>query len=240
MVWCLSAANPPPSGTLSPLAWVTGVALVLAALSAHYVRPVSLGPLARPRPLAVATYGACVVGELALIALGSWALATVGHADLRPALIAAVVGLHFIPFAWAFGERMFFWLGGLVLVLGAVGLVAGAAGLARAVEASAVMAGLGMLVIITLYATGRFALVCPSDRRLGRTGPGTSRVCRCRIHPVSDGERPQNTLGFSADQFPDDHGGLVSPPDRAPAGAPAGIGLRASRSREALLAPVVA
>jgi len=41
-------------------------------------------------------------------------------------LIAAVVGLHFIPFAWAFNERMFFWLGGLVCGLGTIGLLAGA------------------------------------------------------------------------------------------------------------------
>lgn len=141
---------------VSTVAWVAGVALVLAALFAHYVRPVSLGPLTRPRPLALLTYGACIVGELALIALGSRALTAVGHADLRPGLIAAVVGLHFIPFAWAFGERMFFWLGGLLLVLGAAGLVAGAMGVAHAAEALAVVAGLAMLVIITLYAMGRF------------------------------------------------------------------------------------
>lgn len=142
---------------VSTVAWVAGVALVLGALFAHYVRPLSLGPLTRPRPLALATYGACIAGELALIALGSRALTAVGHADLRPGLIAAVVGLHFIPFAWAFGERMFFWLGGLLLVLGAVGLVAGAMGVAHAAEALAVAAGLVMLVIITLYAMGRFA-----------------------------------------------------------------------------------
>ena len=44
--------------TASTVAWVAGVALVLAALFAHYVRPVSLGPLTRPHPLAVAAlYG---------------------------------------------------------------------------------------------------------------------------------------------------------------------------------------
>jgi len=67
------------------------------------------------------------------------------------------VGLHFIPFAWAFRERMFFWLGGLVCVLGATGLLAGAMGVAHAAEAAAVLAGLVMLIIITVYATGRFA-----------------------------------------------------------------------------------
>lgn len=56
---------------VSTVTWVTGLVLVLAALSAHYVWPVSLGPLTRPRPLALTTYGACVAGELALISLGS-------------------------------------------------------------------------------------------------------------------------------------------------------------------------
>ncbi len=144
-------------GAVSTVAWVAGLVLVLAALSAHYVWPVSLGPLVRPRPLALATYGACVAGELALISFGSRVLTAAGGSDLRPALIAAVVGLHFIPFAWAFNERMFFWLGGLVSFLGAVGLVAGAMGVAHAAEALAVLAGLVMLVIITLYARGRFA-----------------------------------------------------------------------------------
>lgn len=141
----------------SMMAWAVGLALVAAALFAHYVRPSSLGPLARPRPLALAAYCGCVVGELALIAAGSRALTTAGHSELRPALIAAVVGLHFVPFAWAFSERMFHYLGGSVAVIGATGLLAGALGVPHAADALAVFAGLVMLTIITLYAQGRFA-----------------------------------------------------------------------------------
>jgi len=142
---------------VSTAAWTGGVVLVLAALSAHYVWPVALGPMARPSRLALATYVACVAGELALINLGSRALTTAGDGELQPALIAAVVGLHFIPFGWAFHERMFFWLGGLVCVLGATGLLAGAMGVGHAGEAAAVLAGLVMLIVITVYARGRFA-----------------------------------------------------------------------------------
>ncbi len=137
--------------------WVAGVALVAAALTAHYLRPVPLGPLTPPSPAALAIYGGCVIGELTAINLGSRALTAAGHDELRPALIAAVVGLHFLPFAWAFSERMFYWLGGLVATLGAVGLVAGLFGTAHAADAAAAAAGLVMLVIITLYARGRFA-----------------------------------------------------------------------------------
>lgn len=140
----------------SIIAWVIGLALVLTALAAHYMWPVALGPMERPRAAALATYGGCVVGELVLIALGSRALTATGHGDLRPALIAVAVGVHFIPFAWAFGERMFYWLGGFVAVLGAIGLIAGFAGAAHAAEAMAVAAGLVMLLLITLYARGKF------------------------------------------------------------------------------------
>ena len=72
-------------------------------------------------------------------------------------MIAAVVGLHFIPFAWAFGERMFYLLGSVVATLGGVGLLVGVMGVPHAADAMAVTAGLVMQVIILLYALGRFA-----------------------------------------------------------------------------------
>ncbi|NAZ83376.1 hypothetical protein GTR02_16275 [Kineococcus sp. R8] len=142
---------------VTTVAWLAAGAGVLAALVAHYVRPVALGPLARPRPAALAAYGACVVGELALIALGSRALTALGRGELRPALIALVVGLHFVPFAWAFRERVFLRLGAAVAGLGAVGLLLGALGVARAAEALAVLAGLVMIAILVAHARGRFS-----------------------------------------------------------------------------------
>lgn len=142
---------------LSAVTWVAGLVGVTAALFAHYIRPVSLGPLARPRPLALAIYGGCVLGELALIAVGARILTSTGHGELRPALIAGVVGLHFLPFAWAFRERLFLHLGGAVTVIGTAGLTAGALGVVHAADAMAVVAGLVMVAIITLHAQGRFA-----------------------------------------------------------------------------------
>lgn len=150
--------SPALGPVVSTAAWGAGGALVLVALVAHYVRPVALGPLAHPRPLGLAVYGACVVTEVALIAAGSSALAAAGRSELQPALIATVVGLHFIPFAWAFGERMFVRLGAAVAALGATGLlVGGPADVPRAAEAAAVLAGLVMLALSALYARGRFA-----------------------------------------------------------------------------------
>jgi hypothetical protein len=153
----IASYSPALGSVVSTVAWVAGVALVLAALYSHYVRPVPLGPLERPRPLALAVYLGCVVGEVALIAAGSNALAAAGRSELRPALIAAVVGLHFLPFAWAFGERMFLVLGGAVAALGVTGLAVGALGVPHAAEVAAVLAGLVMLVLVVRYARGGFA-----------------------------------------------------------------------------------
>lgn len=146
---------------VSAAAWVIGVGLFGAALFAHYLCPVSLGVLVRPRPAALAIYGACVVAELALINIGARVLVSADLEGLLPALTAAIVGLHFIPFAWAFGERMFYWLGGSVAALGVIGLTLGFVGVANAPEATAVLAGLTMHVIILRYARGRFARHIP-------------------------------------------------------------------------------
>lgn len=72
-------------------------------------------------------------------------------------MIATVVGLHFIPFAWAVREPMFLRLGGAAAGAGAVGLAAGALGLPHAADAAAVPAGLTMLTITATWALGRFA-----------------------------------------------------------------------------------
>ena len=149
--------SPALGPVVSTAAWAAGLALALAALVAHYVRPVALGPLDRPRPLGLAVYGVCVVAEVVLIAAGSGALAAAGRSELRPALVATVVGLHFIPFAWAFGERMFLPLGAAVAALGAAGLLTGGLlDVPRAAETVAVLAGLVLLATGALHARGQF------------------------------------------------------------------------------------
>jgi hypothetical protein len=151
---------------LGPVAAALAVAAaavgVLAALHAHYVRPVPLGPLVRPRRSALAVYGGCVLGQVALIVVGSRALATAGLGQLQPALVVAAVGLHFVPFAWAFQERVFLLLGWSLAAIGAAGLVAGLLGVPLAGDAAAVLAGLAMIGIVALHARGR--AVRPPDQ----------------------------------------------------------------------------
>lgn len=152
----IGSYSPVLGAAVASLAWTAGIVLAASVLFAHYVRPVSLGPLARPHPHALAIYGGSVVGQLALIAAGTRALTATDHGGLQPALIATVVGLHFIPFAWAFREPKFLRLGAAVAGAGAVGLATGALGLPHAADASAVLAGLIMLAIMAVWALGRF------------------------------------------------------------------------------------
>jgi len=152
---------PPLGKAISISAEIAGVGLALAVLFGHYIRPTSLGSFREPRRMALMVYVCCVAGELAAIAGGSRLLTSVGHLDLRPALIAGVVGVHFLPFAWAFGQRMFYRLGLALLVVGGIGLIAGFAGITHAAETAAVVSGLVMLALVALHAQGRWARHVP-------------------------------------------------------------------------------
>jgi hypothetical protein len=136
---------------------ITGIGLAGVVLFTIYVRPTSLGPFREPSRMALGVYVGCVVGELTAIGAGSRLLTSLGQAELRPALISSVVGIHFLPFAWAFHERMFRRLGLALSGLGAGGLIAGFAGVSGAAEGAAVLGGLVMLTLLALYALGYFA-----------------------------------------------------------------------------------
>ncbi|WKK72728.1 hypothetical protein Q0F99_07390 [Rathayibacter oskolensis] len=135
------------------------IAAIGAALWLLFARPRFLGRFTPPARSRIIVYVCCVAAELALIAVGSRLLQAAGQADLRPALIAAVVGLHFLPFAWAFAERMFVLLGTALVVLGGAGLLLADGSAARG---AAVASGVVMALILVAYATGAFA---PSARR---------------------------------------------------------------------------
>ncbi len=154
--------SPDLTGRVPTIARVLVVLLVIAALVLLFAFPRWLGRFLVPTTVAMVVYVACVVGELLLIRVGSMTLSDNGHDEARPALVAAVVGLHFLPFAWAFRERMFYWLGTALMALGLAGLGAELAELARSASMAAVLSGLVMAGLVTLYAAGLFAL--PSRR----------------------------------------------------------------------------
>lgn len=97
-------------------------------------------------------YIVSVVGMLVLMQVGSRLLDGAGLGDLRPALVVAAVGLHFIPFAAAFHTPMFMSLGLLMTVVGITGLLLGWLWDERAAGGAAVVAGIVMLVMISLDA----------------------------------------------------------------------------------------
>jgi len=146
-----SWALPGTFGTVGRTATVACSAVTLWHL---FVRPRPLGAYVVPSAGRIVVYLLCVAGELALIAVGSRMLDAAGAGDLRPALIAAAVGLHFVPFAWAFHQRVFLLLGPVLVVLGGVGLVLGT-GLAA--SGTAVAAGVAMAVVLCAWSQGAFA-----------------------------------------------------------------------------------
>lgn len=156
--------SPDLTGRVTTISRVVVVVLVAAALVLLFAFPRWLGRFLVPTTTAMVVYVACVVGELLVIRLGSLALTDNGHEEARPALIAAVVGLHFLPFAWAFRERMFYWLGTALMALGLAGLGAELAEFETSAPLAAVLSGLVMAGLISLYAAGLFALPRRSAR----------------------------------------------------------------------------
>ncbi|WP_104179497.1 hypothetical protein [Arthrobacter sp. B0490] len=131
--------------------------LVLVAVAATlwflFVSPRPLGPLVPAGPWQMGVYVLCVVAEFAVIAAGTRLIDDAGAGHLRPALITLVVGVHFLPFAWAFSERMFYTLGGTLVVLGGIGLVIGTT---TGALLSAVLAGWAMSCLLLAYSLGFF------------------------------------------------------------------------------------
>jgi len=146
--------------------------LVLLTFLFLYIRPRFLGPFQPPRAGPLVVYVLCVLGELGLIALGTTWLDGAGNGGLRPALIAAVVGLHFLPFGWVFAERMFVILGAALMALGTAGLLLGTPGTAAA---AAVASGAVMASVLLAYSLGAFA---PRSEKEHASGPEDSRSSR--------------------------------------------------------------
>ena len=132
-----------PAGVVLRVAGVAGFAFVLWF---SVLRPAARRPGPAPAPRALRTYLVCVAGEVVAIPLGAQVLTRLAD---RPGLVlpwvVVVVGIHFVPFAHAFGVRLFAVLGGTLV---AVGVLGGALALAvdpRAAALSGVVAGFVLL-----------------------------------------------------------------------------------------------
>ncbi|MEV1143375.1 hypothetical protein [Micromonospora sp. NPDC049799] len=145
-VWfSVPAAEQPLRGAL-----VAGsVAALLTAVAGGVVVARSRGAEAGLHDRAVdRRYLLIVVAEFALIALGAVALAAAGRSEYTPALISAVVGLHFFPLAPLLGDPLLRPLGMAMCAVAVAGLVTG---LATGVSAGLVV-GTGAGVLLLAYA----------------------------------------------------------------------------------------
>lgn len=138
------------SAVSGPWSWVLR-GLGVAALVAVLVRlPRSAQPTLEPRPSAIRVYWTSVVVEVVALVAGTRLLAAAGHGEYGVAWVAVVVGVHFLPFAWAFRLPAFLPLGVALVVLGAAGAAVGLLGTGR--EWVAAVAGVGSGLALLIFA----------------------------------------------------------------------------------------
>lgn len=140
---------PAPWPTAALLAWT---AALLVCAWVVLLRPRRLRDVGPPRPGAGVVYTASVAGMLAAFAVGRRVLDAVDRPELMPAVVVVAVGLHFVPFARAFGAPVFGTLGWALAAIGVVGLLLGVVAGAVPVAAAAVVTGVVMLLLMALDA----------------------------------------------------------------------------------------
>ena len=101
------------------------VALALVALVAILVRRRVLPGVQQPKRGAMRVYWIAVVLMLACFPLTRWVANALDAPGAQIALVAAVVGAHFLPFARAFTAPIFWWIGGAMVVLAMLVVEAG-------------------------------------------------------------------------------------------------------------------
>lgn len=140
------AANAPglPGSWQAP-AYLAGALTWAGWCVAVLIRRRRLGAVPRPGRAAGIVYVAGIVGMLAIMFVGSRLLEATHHGDLLPAVIALAVGVHFMPYARAFGAPVFGRLGLALALAGVLGLAVGLAAGGAAASAAAVVAGLVLL-----------------------------------------------------------------------------------------------
>ncbi len=128
-----------------------GVALFFVACLVLTLPARAIGRGAEPSRGQIPAYGWTVLAEVALISTGSRVLA--GPLEQPgPSLpwVAIVLGLHFVVFRVIFAERVFAWLGGVMLAAGVVAMVMALAGAdtPRVALVAGILPGLLMFVAV--------------------------------------------------------------------------------------------
>ena len=131
-------------GTLRGVA----ISLISFTLVVVLLRRRVLPAVQAPARGALRVYGIAVVAMLALFPVTRLVALALDAPTAQIALVAAVVGGHFLPFARAFQAPVFWWIGGAMAVLGLAGAALAALGDPVAGPAGAAEAGAAMLVIV--------------------------------------------------------------------------------------------
>lgn len=149
------AQLPAPLPTVALVAWAPLLVLAIWAVYLRRPRGRARGgamDVTRPHRRAGLIYLLACAAMFAVIAAGRAVLEPAGFAQALPALVAAAVGLHFIPFATAFGVRFFTLLGLTLAAIGSIGLLLGLTWSITAAPAAAVLAGATMIALIAANA----------------------------------------------------------------------------------------
>ncbi|GAA1361403.1 hypothetical protein GCM10009596_19490 [Arthrobacter rhombi] len=142
-------ALPAPWKTLAGIAG--GVSLAVWCWTVLLARRALPAP-PRPGRSAGWIYLAGLAGMFAIMFVGSRILTGLDRVSVQPAVIVLAVGVHFLPYARAFGAPVFARLGAALAVVGLLGLAAGLAITPVAASAAAVIAGLVLLLGISVDA----------------------------------------------------------------------------------------
>ncbi|WP_223246369.1 hypothetical protein [Micrococcus luteus] len=126
----------------------SAIALIGFTLVVVLLRRRVLPAVQAPARGALRVYGIAVVAMLALFPVTRLVALALDAPTAQIALVAAVVGGHFLPFARAFRAPVFWWIGGAMAVLGLAGAAFAALGMPSAGPAGAAAAGAAMLVIV--------------------------------------------------------------------------------------------
>ena len=126
----------------------SAIALIGFTLVVVLLRRRVLPAVQAPARGALRVYGIAVVAMLALFPVTRLVALALDAPTAQIALVAAVVGGHFLPFARAFQAPVFWWIGGAMAVLGLAGAVVAVLGDPVAGPAGAAAAGAAMLVIV--------------------------------------------------------------------------------------------
>jgi hypothetical protein len=110
-----------PALVVRVLGGLAGAGVIVLVLT----RPEPAVPVPAPSGQAWRVYWSMVTLEAVLLIVGTRLLVAQDHTELTVPWVAVVVGVHFLPFASAFGAALFRWLGWALISLGTIGAVLG-------------------------------------------------------------------------------------------------------------------